>query len=123
MVSPDGEQLVFGSTRTGDGELFLISAQGGDPVQLTEGKWLGIYPFFWSADGQIIYTQGIGKPGNERCNLWAVSVPDGEAHPILDLGGSSKEPLALSSDGKKLFFTLGERIGDICMAELSIDKY
>ena len=120
--SPDSKQLVFGSKHRGKSELFLIFAQGGNPMQLTEGNWLMIFPFIWSADNRMIYAQGLGKPGNEGSNLWAVSVADGTVRLILDLKGSGKEPLALSSDGERLYFTLCERVGDIWMAELSDDS-
>jgi len=117
--SPDGEQLVFSSKRTGNGELFLIPAEGGDPVQLTQGMWLDITPFVWSLDGQTIYAWGLGGPDNEGANLWAVSAADGTARPLMDMRGSLKEPLTLSSDGERLYFTLWECVGDLWMAELS----
>jgi hypothetical protein len=40
----------------------------------------------------------------------------------MDLRDSMKEPLALSSDGERIYFPLWERIGDLWMAELSIDE-
>jgi Tol biopolymer transport system component len=116
-------QLVFGSKRTGDCELFLIPAEGGEPVQLTHGKWLDINPFSMSEDGQIIYAYGQGGPSNQGANLWAVSITDGTARPLMDFKGSLKEPgISLSSDGERLYFLLWERIGDLWMAELTIDE-
>jgi Tol biopolymer transport system component len=121
--SPDGKRLVFGSRRTGRDELFLIPAEGGDPVQLTHGAWLDISAFFWSADGQTIYAYGQGGPGGKGANLWAVSAADGTARPLMDFRGSLKEPgISLSSDGERLYFLLWERVGDLWMAELSVNK-
>ncbi len=120
--SPDGKQLVFGSKRTGNGELFLIPAEGGKPAQLTHGACSDIYPFFWSADGQTIYAYGQGKPGKEGANLWAVTVSDGAAKPLMDFRGSLKEPTLLTSDGERLYFPLWESVGDLWMAELSIHQ-
>jgi TolB protein len=122
--SPDGKRVVFRSNRSGRCELFLIPAEGGEPVQLTHGAWSEIFPRFWSADGRTIYAYGLGGPGNEGSNLWAVSVADGTARPLMDLRGSLKEPVAvaLSSDGERLYFPLWERTGDLWMAELSMNE-
>jgi Tol biopolymer transport system component/tRNA A-37 threonylcarbamoyl transferase component Bud32 len=119
--SPDGKQLVFNSNRTGNSELFLIPAEGGEAVQLSHGLWSEISPLSWSPDGHTIYAQGIGGPGNEGANIWAISVEDGTARPLMDFRGSSKEPVFLTSDGERIYFTLWERIGDLWMAELSTD--
>jgi hypothetical protein len=102
--------------------LFLIPAEGGDPVQLTYGMWLEIGPRFWSSDGQTIYAWGIGGPGGQGANLWAVSVSDGTAQFLMDLRGSLMEPLMFTSDNERIYLVLLERIGDIWMAELSPEK-
>jgi Tol biopolymer transport system component len=120
--SPDGKQLVFGSKSSGNGELYLIPSEGGDPVQLTHGKWQAIVPCYWSSDGQTIYAWGIGGPGNAGYYLWAVSASDGSARSLMDFGHSSKEPALMSSDGKRIYFTLWECVGDLWMAELETSK-
>jgi Tol biopolymer transport system component/predicted Ser/Thr protein kinase len=116
--SPDGKRLVFSSKRTGHCELFLIPADGGELVQLTHGAWSEISPRFWSADGGTIYAYGQGGPGGQGANLWAVSVTDGTARFLMDFRDSLKEPVMLSSDGERIYFSLWERIGDLWMAEL-----
>jgi Tol biopolymer transport system component len=42
--SPDSKQIVFDSRPTGHSQLMLISAEGGSPVPLTDGKstWTNI---------------------------------------------------------------------------------
>jgi Tol biopolymer transport system component len=120
LWSPDGKQLVFSSKRTGRCELFLIPTEGGDPVQLTQGAWSEFSPHFWTADGQTIYATGQGGPGNEGSNMWAISVSDGTARPLMDFRGSLKElGHWLASDGERLYFPLWERFGDLWIAELS----
>jgi Tol biopolymer transport system component len=123
LWSPDGKRLVFSTDRTGYNELFFIPLEGGDPVQLTHGAWSEIYPLFWSVEKQTIYAYGQGGPGKEGVNLWAVLVADGTAKPLLDFQDSIKEPsLSLSSDGKRIYFPLIERMGDLWLAELETNK-
>jgi Tol biopolymer transport system component len=117
--SPDGKRLVFSSKCTGSSELFLIPAEGGKPVQLTHGEWLEVNPFFWSSDGQMIYALGIGRQSQTGNNLWEISISDGTARSLIEFKDSMMEPLFLSSDGERLYFTLWECVGDLWMAELS----
>jgi len=54
MWSPDGTQIAFASDRNGGvsgSELFLVSASGGTPKQLTTQG--GLWPY-WSPDGKFI---------------------------------------------------------------------
>ncbi|MDA1330472.1 MAG: S9 family peptidase [Chloroflexi bacterium] len=52
--SPDGSQLAFFSNRTGARQLYVLSIDGGRPVQLTDlPQGLGRGPA-WSPDGQYI---------------------------------------------------------------------
>lgn len=120
--SPNGKQLVFSSKHMGHSELYLIPSEGGDPIQITHGKWLAIGPCYWSADGLTIYAWGIGGPGNAGYYLWAVSVSDGTARSLMDFSHGSKEPVLMSSDGKRIYFTLWECVGDLWMAELETIK-
>jgi hypothetical protein len=91
-------------------------------VQLTNVEWAEIIPSYWSMDGQTIYAYGLGGPGGQGSNIWAVSVSDGTARPLLDLSNSMKETISLSSDGERLFLSIWEREGDLWMAELSADE-
>ena len=119
----DGKQLVFGSKRNGNSELFIIPSEGGKPEQLTHGAWSDIYPSSWSSDRQTIYAYGQGGPDKQGANLWAVSVSDGTARPLMDFSGSLKEPgYTVVTDGERIYFTLWERIGDLWMVELSTGK-
>ena len=130
LWAPNGEQIVFCSNRTGSYELFLIPEdhifnpdEKGIPIQLTRGEWVNIIACYWTMDGQTIYAYGLGRRSNQGANFWAVSLADGSAKPILDLRGSVKEPLnSLTSDGERLYFPLWECIGDLWMAELSMEK-
>jgi Tol biopolymer transport system component len=125
--APDSKQIVFCSNRTGHYELFLlpeilfnVPKKKRQLTQLTHGKWTIINTVYWTPDGETIYSYGVGGPGERGANLWAISATDGSARPLIDFQGSLKEPsYSLSSDGKRIYFPLWERIGDLWLADLS----
>ena len=55
--SPDGRYIAYISDRTGETEIFLQPAAGGDPVQLTTGNDTYIRSLAWSPDSKtLLYT-------------------------------------------------------------------
>lgn len=55
--SPDGKQIAYISDGTGETELYLQDATGGEPVQLTKNNDTYIRSFKWSPDSKtIVYT-------------------------------------------------------------------
>ncbi len=71
--SPDGTKLVYTSTRSGNSQVFVISANGGTPTQVTN-EMNGAFNPVWSADGtQIYYVSVVGAP-----SLRSVTVATGE---------------------------------------------
>ncbi|MDH6356780.1 S41 family peptidase [Parabacteroides sp. PF5-9] len=55
--SPDGKQIAYISDITGETELYMQEATGGDPVQLTHHNDTYIRSFEWSPDSKkILYT-------------------------------------------------------------------
>lgn len=55
--SPDGKYIAYISDRTGETEIYLQSAEGGDPVQLTTGTDTYIRSLLWSPDSKtVLYT-------------------------------------------------------------------
>ena len=54
LYSPDGSRLAFGSTRTGNGDIYVLSLTSGQLTRLTwdDGPE---YPDAWSRDGDWIY--------------------------------------------------------------------
>ena len=110
--SPDSKTIAFTGEYDGNREVYLIPAQGGEPVRLTYsstnsrddlGDRMGPNNIVmaWSKDGKkIVYRNrtGDGFPGK----LWTIS-PDGgmpEQIPLPEGGFCSYSP-----DGKKLYFT------------------
>lgn len=55
--SPDGRYIAYISDRTGETEIYLQPAEGGEPVQLTEGNDTYIRSLMWSPDSKtVLYT-------------------------------------------------------------------
>ena len=52
--SPGGDRIAFVSNRTGNDEVWAISAGGGDAVQLTNNQWEWDKHPTWSPDGTQI---------------------------------------------------------------------
>lgn len=51
QYSPDGKRIAFRSDRTGDEQIWVCDAEGGNPVQVTSGKGRPSVPR-WSPDGR-----------------------------------------------------------------------
>ena len=126
LWAPDGEKIVFGTNRTGYYELFFLSEvihvnnnNDYNPTQLTHNNWAVVNPLYWTRDGQTIFAYGVGGKGENGANLWAVSAKDGSARTLIDFQGSLKEPAYFGFDGKRIYFPLWERIGDLWLADLS----
>jgi tricorn protease len=53
--SPDGKRFAFLSDRSGENEIWIGNAAGGEqPTQLTHGLMANPFPFIWSPDGNWI---------------------------------------------------------------------
>jgi len=86
--SPDGRNIAYISDQTGETELWMRPAEGGDAVQLTHGGDCYINDFTWSPDGsQIVYTDSrnrlmlvsvVGRSATEleRDSMFGFSTPE-----------------------------------------------
>jgi Tol biopolymer transport system component len=112
--SPDGTWLAFVSYRSGEPRLWRVPSKGGEAQKLSEVG--GDLPR-WSPDGKWIYFVGDGTSSG---NLWAVPAAGGPARTVTDLVGKrgTLEVSALATDGKFLYFSWREGLGDIWVMDV-----
>jgi len=117
--SPDGRFISFVSKRKGAWDLYLLPAGGGDPIHFTHLGATKIMGHVWSPDSKTLY-YNTGRGSNE---IWSASVADGATSKILDFKGDSVNWLSrsMATDGERLFFIVGQPLGDIWLAELAYE--
>lgn len=99
--SPDGNHLVFSSSRTGaGGDLFVLNGDGQPQVRLTSDPAAERYPA-WSPDGRRIAYVHSGA-------IWLMDANGANQHPLAPNVFGSRP--AWSPDGSKLAF-VGDKFG------------
>ena len=80
--SPDGSRIAFESTRSGNPEIWVMDADGSDPVNVSNDLGVDTEPA-WSPDGsEITFTSS--RSGQE--DVWAVDAPAASAR--ISLGAA-----------------------------------
>ncbi|MGA9567071.1 MAG: S9 family peptidase [Candidatus Korobacteraceae bacterium] len=98
--SPDGKRIVFTTNLTGRANLWMVSSEGGWPLQLTvsDDRQSGAV---WSPDGKwIVYHQDFG--GGEYYDLFAVASGGGTPLNLTNTPDVSETNPQFSPDGKTL---------------------
>ncbi|MGB5256807.1 MAG: S9 family peptidase [Woeseiaceae bacterium] len=99
----DGE----GYLDTGNSQLFVLSAEGGTPRQLTFGEFDHGGPLAWSKDGKHIFFAANRKDEWQydplEAELWSVDVSTGGLEKLTDRDGPDFAP-AVSPDGTKIAY-------------------
>jgi dipeptidyl aminopeptidase/acylaminoacyl peptidase len=100
--SPDGKQVVFVSNISGRQNLWLVSAEGGWPVQLTISDQRQAEPA-WSPDGRSISFVS-DNDGNELWNIFLVSPQNGDVVNLTASSAASNLGAAWSPDSKRVVY-------------------
>ena len=80
LYSPDGRQLAFISSRTGNGDIYLLTLATGDLKRLTFDDGLDQLDG-WSRDGQWLYFSSTSRDIGGLNDLYRVSVKGGTPMP------------------------------------------
>lgn len=106
-ISPDGTQLLFSSDKDGNLDIYLASANGGNPRKLTNSPTPDMYPS-WSPDGKsFVFTSD--RHGNNRGQIFRYTLATGQTQQISS--GGLNTMARISNDGKKMSYLSGTNSG------------
>ncbi len=119
-VSPNGDRIIFTSTRSGDLELYTMNLDGSDVVQLTDELGYDGGAFFSPDGSKIVWRasrpktaediaeyeelldQGLVQP--TKMELYVANADGSDTRKITELGNANWAPF-FSPDGKKIIFS------------------
>src|SRR5919197_6637217 len=81
LFSPDGKRLAFTSTRTGNGDVYVLWLSKGDLVRLTYDD-ANEQVSGWSADGQWVYFSSGSHDLSGMFDVYRVRADGGTAMPV-----------------------------------------
>ncbi|MCH9693375.1 MAG: S9 family peptidase [Gammaproteobacteria bacterium] len=96
-----------GYLSTGESHIFVISAEGGTPRQMTNGEFNHGGRLSWTPDGdEIIFAANLQvdyEYDPVESEIWALDVESAELSPLTDRNGPDFAP-AVSPDGRKIAY-------------------
>ncbi len=100
--SPDGERIVFVSDRSGDNNVWLMPAAGGEPTQLSKGVGSYFLSPEWMPDGKYVI---VSRSYTSVEKLWLYHV-DGGTGPEMVGGGGGARMLgaAVDAEGRQIWY-------------------
>jgi Tol biopolymer transport system component len=105
-LSPDGERIVFVSDRSGDNNIWLMPAAGGEPTQLSKGVGSRFASPEWTPDGKyVLVSRAAPRGGLEK--IWMYHVDGGTGLEVV--GGSGAQRMmgpAIDGDGRYIWYAV-----------------
>jgi Tol biopolymer transport system component len=83
IYSPDGSRLAFQSTRTGNGDVYVLTLATGNVKRVTYDD-VPEQLDAWSRDGRMLYFSSGAKDVNGMNDIFRVSVDGGTPMPVSD---------------------------------------
>ena len=107
--SPDGEQIVFVSDRSGDNNVWVIPAGGGEARQISKGIGSRFLAPDWMPDGKyIVVSRAAPRRGLEK--LWLYHIDGGTGLEMVGgSGGQRMMGAAVDAAGRYIWYA--ERFG------------
>jgi Tol biopolymer transport system component len=117
--SPDGRFIAYWANTGGQRDLWIIAADGGDPVAVMQDHFTDWSPM-WSPDGRWLY---FSSDRGGSMNLWRLPVDangrPGQGVQPVTTGTQSIGWAALSRDGKRMVAMAYDRTADVSIYEIS----
>ncbi|MCU1236774.1 MAG: hypothetical protein JWP63_4741 [Candidatus Solibacter sp.] len=104
LWSRDGARIIFGSNRSGDWDLYAVSAGGGPATRLLARKGTQ-FPLSEAPDGTLLFSERSRATGN-GADLWTLS-RDGTVAPFL-VSPAGKVDGQFSPDGRQVAYVSDE---------------
>ena len=98
--SPDGREVVFESQAAGNSDIYVVSADGGEPRRITDDPGEDMAPSC-SRDGRYVYFCS-NRSGTQQ--IWKVPAAGGTAVQVTQEGGRAAFE---SVDGQQLYYWKG----------------
>jgi dipeptidyl aminopeptidase/acylaminoacyl peptidase len=106
--SPDGSQLAYEWSITGEPQLWIVDTDGSAPRQITFGSEISF--FRWAPDGSRLLV-GRDADGNGRDGYFLISADGTEETELLPLSDAFRQFGIFSSDGSRIVYSSTERNG------------
>src|ERR1035438_6526142 len=103
LYSPDGARLAFVSTRTGNGDIYVLTLGTGDLKRLTFDDGLDQLDS-WSRDGRWLYLSNSTNDVGRKNDIYRVSSEGGTPMPVTADRFTNEFQGAPSPDGTTLAF-------------------
>jgi Tol biopolymer transport system component/C-terminal processing protease CtpA/Prc len=104
LFSPDGRSIAFMSTRTGNGDIYVVDLGSGQTRRLTYDDGREQLDA-WSRDGKWIYFSSNSRAADTAANdIWRVAASGGTPMMITDERIINEYNAAPSPDGKSIAF-------------------
>ena len=104
VYSPDGKSIVFFSTRSGAGEIWMCNAEGRNLVQLSNLNRPTTGGPNWSPDSQKIVFESRPTDHPEHSDIYVVDVATRELRKVNITAGLDAAQPSWSHDGKWIYF-------------------